>query len=265
MSNETPNRSRRRVVDGTAPMLTAQQGNVFMNKTLGQIGAVLGALILATAGDAAFAGRPLQSEDAGVLGRGECEFEAAFRRESGVEAPSAREITGQVGCGVGVQTQLALALARSRSGATRGEGVALSGKTFLRELTETQAGLTLAYAIANARASGQSFRHESTEIKAVASAPLRGGDWLLHGNLGWSRAEGERQNSTLWSAAVERLGIGRFDLMAEVFGDDRSAPWWNTGLRYTAIEERLFIDASYGAQIARGRPKLVTVGLKYAF
>ncbi len=227
------------------------------------LGAAL-AIALTTVATTALAGRPLQTEDAGVLGRGECEFEAAFRRESGVEAPSAREITGQVGCGVGVQTQLALALVRSRSGTTRGEGVAFSGKTFMRELSDTQAGMVLAYAIADARASGQSFRHESTEIKAVLSAPLADA-WLLHGNLGWSRAESERQNSTIWSAAVERIGVGRFDLMAEVFGDDRSAPWWNTGLRYTVIDQRLFLDASYGAQIKRGRPKLLTIGLKLAF
>lgn len=133
------------------------------------------------------------------------------------------------------------------------------------ELTDTQAGLTLAYTVPGARGGGRSFRHEATEIRAVLTAPLAAGDWLLHGNFGASRAEVERRNSTIWSAAVERVGLGRFDLMAEVFSDDRSAPWWNTGVRYTAVDQRLYLDASFGAQITRGRPKLLTVGLKYAF
>ena len=238
-----------------------------MKKT-GTIKRLIGALIaiaLAGAGTTAFAGRPLQTEDAGVLDRGECELESASGRESGRDGPSTREATAQFGCGIGAHTQLALQLARARSGGERSEGAALIGKTHLRELTDTQAGITLAYTVSGARGGGQSFRHDATEVKAVASAPLAAGDWLLHGNLGWARAERERQDSAIWAAAIERLSIGSFDLMAEVFGDDRTAPWWNTGLRYTAIDKKLFLDASYGAQIAPGRPKLLTVGLKFAF
>ncbi len=227
------------------------------------VGALV-AIALAAATTAALAGRPLKTEDAGVLGRSECELETVFSRESGVDAPSSREAAAQIGCGVGAQTQLALALARARSADMRSTGVALVGKTWLRELTDTQTGLTLAYTLAGTRTTGQSFKHDASEVKAVLSAPLAAA-WLAHGNLGWSRVQTERRNSTVWSAAIERIGIGRFDLMAEVLGDDRSAPWWNTGVRYTAIDKQLFLDASYGAQIATGRPKLVTVGLKLAF
>lgn len=223
---------------------------------------VLAAIAVCAAGDA-LAGRPLQTEDAGVLGRGECEFETAYSRESGRGGPSTREAAAQVGCGIGLQTQMALAGTRTRNDG-RTTGAAIVGKAFLRELTDTQAGLGLAYTVSGARGAGQSFRHDATEFKAILTVPLAAGDWLLHGNLGASRAEVERRNSTVWSAAIERIGIGRFDLMAEVFGDDRTAPWWNTGLRYTAIDKRLYLDASYGAQITRGRPKLLSVGLKYA-
>jgi hypothetical protein len=90
-------------------------------------------------------------------------------------------------------------------------------------------------------------------------------DWLPHANLGVAHHRIEHRSNTIWSAAIERTGIGPFDLMAEVYGDDRQAPWWNTGLRCTAIERRLFLDASYGAQMQTGRRKLATVGLKYAF
>jgi hypothetical protein len=81
----------------------------------------------------------------------------------------------------------------------------------------------------------------------------------------WARNETQRINRTVWSAAIERTGIGRYDLMAEVFGDDRSAPWWKTGLRYPAIASLLFVDVSYGAQLRGGRPKRLTAGLKYTF
>ncbi len=236
-----------------------------MRTAINGVATLLTALALASASAVAVAGRPLQSEDAGVLDQAECEFEAAWGHESGGDASKSRTAAAQVGCGIGAQTQLALGLARSRSGDSRGDGVALTGKTFLRPLTDTDAGWVLAYALSAARASGQSFRHDASEIKAVISVPLPLDNWLAHGNLGWTRSETERQNSTIWSAAVERTGLGRFDLMAEFFGDDRSAPWWNTGVRYTAIDKKLFVDASYGAGMSGARPKRLTIGLKYAF
>jgi len=53
--------------------------------------------------------------------------------------------------------------------------------------------------------------------------------------------------------------------MAEVFGDDREGPWWNLGLRWTVADEKFYIDASYGRQMASGRARLVTLGFKFAF
>jgi hypothetical protein len=53
--------------------------------------------------------------------------------------------------------------------------------------------------------------------------------------------------------------------MAEVAGDDRGEPWLNAGLRWTAIADRLFVDASYGVQMNSARARLATIGLKFAF
>jgi hypothetical protein len=58
----------------------------------------------------AFAGRPLQTEDASVLARGECEVEGSTARLSAADAAERSEAL-QLGCGIGVSTQLALAVA----------------------------------------------------------------------------------------------------------------------------------------------------------
>lgn len=225
---------------------------------------VFTALTLLGVTGAAIAGRPLQTEDAGVLGTSECETETVSSRESGGGSADLRETSLQIGCGIGWRTQLAIAGARARGADGRSDALAVVGKTWLRELTDAQTGLTVAYAFTSGRAAGGSYRYQATEVKAVVSSPLAA-DWLLHANLGVARDRTERRSSTIWSAAIERTGIGPFDLMAEAFGDDRQAPWWNTGLRYTAIDRCLFLDASYGARMQTGRRKLVTVGLKYAF
>ncbi len=211
----------------------------------------------------ALAGRPLTTEDAGLLGRGECELEVVGAREGVRGEPATRGASAQVGCGIGLRSQIALFGARAHLAGERSEEVGVVGKTALRELTDDRAGIVIAWAVTAARPGTGSLRHEGTEAKAVLTQPL--GDWFLHANLGWTRSEADKLDSTLWSVAAERTGLGPIDAMAEVFGDDRSAPWINAGLRWTVKPDTLFVDASYGVQMDGARARVATIGLKYAF
>jgi hypothetical protein len=209
----------------------------------------------------AWAGRPLVTEDAGVLNRGECELESFAGR---TREPTVRLQWVQVGCGTGFNTQLAVGAGREKSDEGRATTGALTGKTFVRELTDEQAGFVFAYTLAGAKQHSDSFGHENTELKAVVTVPR--GDWLFHGNLGWERSHVERSTHTLFALAVERSGaLGPVDLMAEVFGDDSEAAWVQLGARWAVIPERVFIDGSWGIQTNSERSKQVTVGVKFAF
>ncbi len=209
------------------------------------------------------AGRPLQTEDAAVLERGDCEIELVAAQERAATLPPVRGGSAQFGCGVGLQTQAAVFGGRSRVEGQRSDTLALVGKTALRKLTEDSLGVTVAWGLGATRETGSSFEHEDTQLKLVLTQPLA--DWLLHANLGWARSQAARSDSTLWSLAAERSGLGPLDAMAEVFGDDRSAPWINAGLRWNAIPGKLFVDGSYGVQLKRERGRLLTLGLKIAF
>lgn len=220
------------------------------------------ALALLGAGHA-YAGRPLQTEDAGVLERGACEVELVGSRLKDEVSQTVRGGSAQFGCGVGISSQFALAASQARSGEARSDALALLGKTALRTPTDDSAGIVIAWAVGGDQPSGESFRHATTELKLVATQPL--GAWLVHGNLGAARSERERLNRTVWSAAAERTGLGPVDAMAEVFGDDRSDAWLNGALRWHVIDDTLFIDGSYGVQMNSGRARLVTLGLKFAF
>lgn len=219
--------------------------------------------ILVAHSSAALAGRPLQTEDAAVLDAGECELETVLSRASARDLPTLRAGSAQVGCGFGYRSQAALLAGATRGAGERIEGIALVGKSALRPLTDEQTGVTLAWSLGAQRVAGGSLRHESTELKAVVTHPA--GPWLLHANLSVARSRAELRNSTVWSVAAERTGLGPIDAMAEVFGDDRSDPWLNAGLRQTVIDKQLFVDGSYGVQMNSGRARLLTVGLKYAF
>lgn len=222
-------------------------------------------LLAALACGPAQAGRPLVTEDAGVLGRGDCEFEGVAARLDTI-GPSETAGLLQLACGTGFQTQLASAF-----GATRTEGehslqAAVTGKTSFRELTDDQAGVALAYAFSGTRPSGMGWRYDTTALMAVVTVPVQTA-LLLHVNFGASHSRIDRETSAVWAAAVEVLQVGgsALDLMAETFGTQREPPWLNAGLRYTVVPERFTVNASFGVRGGSEQPKLATVGFKLNF
>lgn len=225
---------------------------------------VLAGALLALAASPAIAGRPFATEDAGVLAAGDCELEAYALRQTAGDSPKETGWWVQPGCGIGYRTQLAIGGGRTRVEPDRFTATALSGKSWLRELTDEQTGVALAYSVGGERAHGGSFKHESAGLAAVVSSPL-GNGLLLHANVGWSRSESARLNSTIWAHALERTSAAGLDVGAEVYGDDRAAAWLGAGARYALRAEKLFIDVSWAAQANRARAKSVTVGLKLAF
>jgi len=215
----------------------------------------------------AHSGRPLQTEDAGVLDSGACEVEG-FSARATAPGSAVRENSLQLGCGVGTRTQLAVAIAQARAAGASARAVEVNGKTGLWQGVAASDGeapaLTLAYALGWTRQSGDAWRHAATDLNLAYSRAL-GGELMLHANLGHARDELARSRSTTWGLAIEHAGFGVWAPMAELFGDDRDAAWWNLGLRVTAVAEKLFVDASYGRQFASGRPTLWSVGFKLAF
>lgn len=209
------------------------------------------------------AGRPLVTEDAGVLEPGSCELESVGARATAPSEATERSASVQLGCGIGLRTQAALFVGHASGGGLRSDAVAVVGKSALVELTDTRAGVALAWSFAATREAGDSLAYDTSTINAVVTQPL--GPWLLHANLGWTRSRLTANSLTTWSLAAERTGLGRFDLMAEVFDPgDRSRPWINAGLRYAVIEDRLFIDGSCGVSMDSPRARLLTLGLKIA-
>ena len=222
-------------------------------------------LLAALACGAAHAGRPLVAEDAGVLERGDCEFEGVASRLS-LEGPTATTGLLQVACGVGLRTQLAGTFGSTRSEGEHSLQAAASGKTALRGLTDEQAGVALAYSFIGARPSGMGWRYDLTTLLGVVTVPVHK-DLLLHGNLGASYSRIDRETSAIWVAAAEFLQVGdtAFDLMAETFGTQRDPLWLNVGLRYTVVPEQFTVNASFGAQGGSERAKLATLGFKLNF
>jgi hypothetical protein len=220
-------------------------------------------LCLAAAAGSAQAGRPLATEDADVLERGECELEGFAARQTVTGAAATDGTALQAGCGIGWNSQAALGYARERSGGASTSAWSLSGKTAIVERAEGSTGITLAWGLGTLREPGGSMKHESSFLTLVATREWAGG-WLTHANLGWTRSESASASSTTWNLAVEKPVGGGVDLMAEVYGDDREKPWLGTGVRWS-VTERFSVNASWSVQNESPRPKLWTLGFKLAF
>ena len=222
------------------------------------------ALAAATLGTSALAGRPLQTEDAGVMARGECELEGVAGRDDG--SPVTRELSLGGGCGVGHDTQLGLELARTRAGAPADSGLRLGGKTMLWQAPgsgDDRTAFTLAYGWSAARAAGASWGSAGVDVAAVLSIPAEPLTW--HFNLGLERDTGASQTTTVWGVAAELAPWGAFTPMAEVVGNDRGEAMWNLGLAWEVVPERLTLDVSWGRQFEGGTAKVLTTGFKLSF
>lgn len=222
-------------------------------------------LLALCAPTASQAGRPLVTEDAGVLEPGSCELETYARRITERAAPSSNGFSLQYGCGVGLRTQVAMATTMDRADGATVRGLVFGGKTSISDGGEADPSWTLAWGLAAEKLPGASLSHESTWLNGVLSMPL-GKDLKLHANLGWTRAQSTHQSTTGWAVALERSTTSGVDVMGEAFASDRDrAPWLQVGLRWAAVPEKVFIDGSWGFQTVSSRPRMLTVGLKAAF
>lgn len=222
-------------------------------------------LLALLAAHAAQAGRPLQTEDAGVIDAGGCEIEGAHERLR-ISGATARDTALTFSCGIGWRSQVGITGSRSRADGESASGTALGGKTRLWSAGDDGPALTVAWSLAWARAAG-SWRHAEDEARLVWSMPA--GPGTLHLNLGHARDRIERMSSTPWGVGWEHGGVETGGLtlapMAEVYGDGRGGHAWNVALRATLVPERLFIDGSYGRQTGSVGARLVTVGFKVTF
>jgi hypothetical protein len=215
----------------------------------------------AFASTASWAGRPLATEDAGILEKGKCELESFAGKQA-----HAKGVLGavQLGCGIDFDTQFAFGAFREVASDPDTGYLTFNGKTAFQNLTEDQAGFVIAYTLLSGRKESDYLGYVSSEVKGVITIPYQG--WLLHGNAGLLHTRSRHDRRITWGVAAELPGaIGPFDLMGEVYGDNRSSPWVQVAARWAAIPDRFFIDASFGIQTNRSHTQLATIGMKLAF
>jgi hypothetical protein len=209
---------------------------------------------------AAHAARPMITDDARVVDPRSCQLETWTKHNANSD-----EYWALPGCNVGENLELTYGGALTREdGDSNTTDVILQAKTLFRPFTTNNYGIGLVVGHA---------RHPSVDEKSSmlgdayaympASFSLANDALILHVNLGWLHEKAEHQNKLTWGVGSETRLNERLQAIAEVFGDDREHPFYQVGLRYWLVRERVQIDTTYGNRMDQGNEdRWLSVGLR---
>jgi hypothetical protein len=210
----------------------------------------------------AHAGRPLFTDDAGIVDPGACQLESWGQRGRG----GVSEYWVLPACNPTGNLELTVGAAQFRAPGERDTRGILQGKSLFRPLEVN--GWGWGVAIGN-------------EFGATASRPLRNrliGDfyanvpvswslhddrWLVHASVGWLREREARRDRATYGIATEYALTARTWALGEAFGQSGNGrPFYHVGLRHWLVPEQLQIDVTYGNRFGRGtEDRFVTFGV----
>ena len=207
---------------------------------------------------AAFAGRPMVTDDATIVDDKSCQIEAWM------EGTSNRFTYWMLpACNFTGNLELTIGGAWTHeNGSTRNTQVALQGKTVLKSLRPNDWGLGLA-AGTLWHAEGTSNRRSYRPYAYLpASFSFYDDRIIAHANMGWEYDSGERANHFTWGVATEVEIVKPVSAFAEIFGKERDRPSFQFGLWYWIVRDRVQVNAAYANRF--GTPPgeyLFTVGI----
>lgn len=193
--------------------------------------------LAALAAPPAFGGRPLTTEDAGILEAGKCQLEAWVDRSR--EATQGWFVPA---CNFGANIEWQVGTARTWEGGRSAFAEAyFQAKTVLRSMEEAPWGVGLVAGVTRK----QRDTHRGWEnpfLIVPVSAESKAASTTFHANVGWSHDRAERRHVTVWGVAAETAVSERLTLLAEAFGENAARPFLRAGGRFSVIKDRLDLD-----------------------
>lgn len=201
-----------------------------MKATCGRAATPL-ALLLALGHAPADAGRPLSTDDAGVLASKSCEWESYLARSRSGEHSTA--FNTQAGCGIGHDSQFNASLVDDRSDTSHSYTAGLYAKTLLGQF---DAGWSFAISggfnqLRESRRRGQSGDENSDYVVLIASHALSDAT-ALHLNVGGAYAHRADSFTTPWNVALDQSLTDDLGVTAEVYRDAGQSKWAAAGVRF---------------------------------
>ncbi|SNR77144.1 hypothetical protein SAMN05192560_1007 [Methylobacillus rhizosphaerae] len=208
----------------------------------------------------AMAARPMITDDARVVDPNSCQLESWVKRNR-----HSTEYWALPGCSPAENMELTLGGAITREDhAAHNTDLMMQAKLLLKSL-ETDSygyGVVVGYA-QHPRLDNNSSMVGNTYAYLPASASFFSDRLILHTNLGALHDKEKNRTNLTWGIGSEMPVSNTVDLIAEVYGDHRSRPFYQAGLRYWLVHDRIQIDTTYGNRMNhRGEEQWLSFGLR---
>lgn len=220
---------------------------------------VLMMMLLCGLSTAVGAAQPYVTDDAAILDKGDCQFEIGRKVNRGSQEVwllPACNLTGNVELTLG-KTLLTAADSTLNQYVVQAKGL------FTADRDAPQAWGWVAGLSGHPRNMEDRRQLSSLYGSLLYTREIYSDRLFVHANLGARTDREERSNETTWGVAAEINITNRLTIIAETFGDDRTRPLHQAGLRVALIPERLELDISHGAENGpRSGTRWWTLGLR---
>lgn len=197
---------------------------------------------LAALASAAQAARPMITDDARLTDAGACQVESWAHVHR-----SEREFWVLPACNPFGNLELtaggALAYA---DGQRQGSGRVVQLKTLLQPLSSNGYGIGLAAGYA---APPGAAHAAAPYVYVPLSVSLADDRLVVHANLGHTRQREQPRKHLTWGLGGEWQATPRLFAIAESYGQERGSPFFQAGLRYWLVPERVQIDTTWGSRL----------------
>ncbi len=193
----------------------------------------------------AWAARPFVTDDARLTTAGSCQLESwarLYRHSTELWALPACNPTGNLELTVGGGHA-------STDSAGTSDDYVLQLKTLARPLRTNDWGVGLAMGtIRHPQVNPGPNLLGNTYVYVPFSASFADDRLVLHVNLGWLRDKATQRHQWTWGLGSEINLSPHWTLVAESFGTDAGASYWQTGARYHLMPGLWQLDSTVGRQ-----------------
>lgn len=208
----------------------------------------------------AWAARPFVTDDARLTSGGSCQLESWTRIYS-----DSTEFWALPACNPGGNFEVTFGGGNANNyGAESTRDYILQAKTLAKPLETNGWGVGFAAGtVRHPAISTSSNQLGNTYAYIPVSASFHDDQVVVHANLGWLKDRASDSDSTTWGLGGEFRATDRIIAIAEVYGDDRTSPFTQAGLRYAVFPDLFQIDASVGQQVDSGSKRWLSVGVRW--
>ena len=218
-------------------------------------------IVAVTLPTTAMAARPMVTDDARLTMSGSCQVESWAKVYSG-----GREFWALPACNPtgNFEMTLGVAVTNHNSEPTTDDYI-VQAKTLFKELETNHWSIGLA--LGTAQHNNQSHIGPngigSTYIYVPISQSFLDDKLITHFNLGYIHHKESSKDSITWGMGGEYKLKENLLYILETFGDDRTNPSVQMGLRYSVIPDIFQIDTTIGQQVNIDNSQWLSVGIRY--